>query len=331
MNNLPKFIVLFVLCCMCTLSVQAQSDDKNIKDAKAVAAGAIKSDPKKLPDSLKWKKGGNVGINFSQTQFSNWAGGGENMLAFNGTANLYANYKKDKLIWENNTFLAYGLMKKGDTKATKNDDQINFGSRMGYQMAKNWYYSVAFLAKTQFTSGYKYTATDTTRISVFLAPAYLYLSLGLDYKPTSSLSVALSPVMGKATLVRSNDPVVMTTSGLTPELIADGKKSRYEFGGGIIVNLNGNFFTKRVTYLSQLELFSNYLQDPQNVDLIWDFQFRIALTKFVAAGVRLNMIYDDNQKNITKKTQPDGTSVDEVRGAKLQVKEFFEIGLYYEF
>ncbi len=323
-------IILFVVFVAAVLPGRAQSVDKNIKDAKSAAVkGVAASDAKKLPDSLKWKKGGSVNVGFSQTQYSNWAGGGENTLALSSTLSLFANYKKNKTIWENNAFFAYGLMKKGETKAIKNDDQINLGSRVGYQMAKNWYYSAAFLAKTQFASGYKYTAKDTTRISDFLAPVYMYLSLGLDYKPSSNFSVAISPVMGKATLVKSNDSIVMITSGLSQDLIEKGKRARYEFGGGIVFNLNGNFFSKRVTYNSQLELFSNYLEDPQNVDVIWDFQFRMALTKFVSAGVRLNMIYDDNQK-IPKEVQKEGKTVTEY-SPRLQVKEFFEIGLFYDF
>ena len=323
MRSFLKLVIISVLLCAGMLSAHAQSEDKNIKDAKTVATSAIATDAKKLPDSLAWKKGGSAALNFSQTLLSDsWSGGGENMLVFGSTVNLFANYKKNKVIWENSTFLAYGLMKKGDGKATKNDDRINVGSRVGYQMAKNWYYSLAFLGKTQFTSGYQYTATDTIRVSDFFAPANLFLALGLDYKPSSGFSMAISPIMGKATLVRSGNELVMITSGLTPELIADGKRARYEFGGGIIFNLNGDFFSKRVTYLSQLELFSNYMNNPQNIDVIWDFQFRIALTKFVAAGVRLNMIYDDDKKTIVD---------NKPRGAKLQVKNFFEIGLYYDF
>ncbi len=325
-------LILIAILNIGLFTVQAQSVDSNIKAAKGAAASGVKSDQAKLPDSLKWKKGGDVSVNFSQTYLSNWAAGGENSLSFGSTMNLFANYKKDKVIWENNAFLAYGIIKAGERKAIKNSDQINVGSRAGYQMAKNWYYSVAFLGKTQFAPGYRYTATDTTYISNFLAPAYLFLSLGLDYKPSSKFSMALSPIMGKATLVHSTDHNVMLTSGLSQDMIDKGKKSRYEFGGGIVFNLNGSFFEKRVTYITQLELFSNYLDSPQNVDVIWDFQFRVALTKFISAGVRLNMIYDDNQKTVVKEKNPDtGLMVDVTHGAKLQVKEFFEIGLFYAF
>jgi hypothetical protein len=315
--------------CIGALSAQAQTDKAAIKGAASTAASGEGRYARKLPDSLKWKKGGDISLNFSQTHLSNWAAGGEPSLSLSSSSNLFANYKKGKMIWENYAFMAYGIVKTGDRKPIKNQDQISLGSRAGYQMSKNWYYTAALLAKTQFAPGYK---SDTIRISNFLAPLSLYLSLGLDYKPSGKFSISLAPAMGKATFVRSDDPVVLASSGISQELIDKGKKARYEFGGGMVMNFNGDFFDKRVTYLSQLELFSNYLERPENVDVIWDFQFRIALNKFVSAGVRLNMIYDDNQKTVTKeKDETTGAMVDVIRGAKLQVKEYFEIGLFYAF
>jgi hypothetical protein len=322
---------LFVVSVFCPLAGKAQSVDKNIKDAKNVAAAAIKSDPNKHPDTVRWTLKGNMTLAGAHTWLSNWAGGGEPTSTLNTNMNLFANYKKGKFFWENNAFFAYGLIKKGKTKPIKNDDQINVGSRIGLQMAKNWYYSLLFLGKTQFAPGYRYTATDTTRISDFLAPAYLYLSLGLDYKPSSKFSMHFSPLMGKTTRVRSSDPTILTTAGLSKELIEQGKHARYEFGGGIVFNMNNSFLSGKVSYNTQLELFSNYLEEPQDIDVIWNFQFRVALAKHISSNVRINMVYDDNQKTVVKEKNAEGNMVDVQRGARLQVKELFEIGFFYNF
>ena len=320
--------VLFLSVILCvSLPAHAQSDA--YRGAASTATSGIGRDAKKLPpDSLTWKKGGDVSLSFTQTDFSNWAAGGEKSISFSSSSNLFANYRKNKMIWENYAFLAYGVIKSGDRAPVKNSDQFNVGSRVGYQMAQNWYYTAAMLGKTQFATGYKYTSKDTTYTSNFLAPAYLFVSLGLDYKPSSRVSISFAPAMGKATFVRSNDPTVLMSAGLSQELIDKNKKARYEFGGGIIFNLNGSYFSKKVTYSSQLELFSNYFDKPQNVDVVWDFQFRIALTKYVSAGVRINMIYYDNQKTFVKNHS---TNELEPHGAKLQIKEYFEIGLFYAF
>jgi len=345
---MKNIIFLTIILCATSLSVFAQADKAAIQKAANEANTGVGRDAKKLPqDTLKWKKGGDVSVNFSQTALSNWSAGGENSLSLSSSLNLFANYKKNKMIWENYAFCAYGIVKAGDRKAVKNSDQINIGSRVGYQMAKKWYYTAAMLGKTQFAPGYKYTAKDTTQISDFLAPAYLFLSLGLDYKPSNRLSISISPAMGKATFVRSDNPNVLISS--IPQVDKDGKslyistpdgfdfqgnnpiKTRYEFGAGIVFNLKGDYFSKKVTYSSQLELFSNYFDKPQNIDVVWDFQFRIALSKFVSAGVRINMMHYDSQKTFTKEKQPDGSMLTVPHGAKLQVKQYFEIGLLYAF
>ncbi len=332
MKPLFKYIVLVTFLGMLVFTAHAQADKASIQGAARTARDANASDAKKLPpDTLKWKKGGDVSLNFAQTALSNWAAGGENSLAISTTANLFANYKKNKMIWENRAFFAYGMLQAGGRDAVKNSDQINVGSKVGYQMAKNWYYTAAFHGRSQFAPGYRYSGNDTTYISNFLAPAYTFLSLGLDYRPSSRFSASFSPAMGKAIFVRSDDPNVLATSGIGADRIEKDKRSRYEFGGGMVFYLNGDFFSKRVTYNTDLELFSNYLEDPENVDIYWNFQFRIALTKFVAATVRLNMIYDDNQKTVVKELQADGSRKDVTHGAKLQVKEYFEIGLFYAF
>jgi len=320
-------LVLTAILSVISFPAHAQEVRDVVKGAAATAATGVGRSAEKLPDTLKWKKGGDVSLNFSQISFSHWAAGGENSMALSSSSNLFANYKKNKMIWENYAFMAYGVVKAGDRPSVKNNDQINIGSRVGYQMATNWFYTAALLGKTQFAPGYRYSSTDTIYTSNFLAPAYLFLSLGLDYKPSSNLSISFSPAMGKATYVRSNDPAVLLASGIKQESIDDGKQSRYEFGGGIVFNINGSYFSKRVTYSSQLELFSNYFDKPQNMDVVWDFQFRVALSRYVASGIRLNMMYYDNQKIITKDAQ--GELV--VHGAKPQMKQYFEIGLFYSF
>ena len=326
--KIRHIVFLSIVFCVVSLSAQDQADKATIKGAANTANTGVGRNAGQLPpDTLKWKKGGNVSLNFSQTSLSNWTAGGENSLSLSTSSNLYANYKKNKMIWENYAFMAYGIVKTGKSKSVKNSDQINIGSRVGYQMAKNWYYTAALLGKSQFAPGYNSPAADAEKISDFLAPAYMFLSLGLDYKPSSRLSISFAPAMGKATFVRSNSQTILLSGGINQDLIDKGKKSRYEFGGGIVFNLNGDYFSKKVTYFSQLELFSNYFEEPQNIDVVWDFQFRIALTRFVSAGVRINMMYYDNQKTFVKLE----SGVLEPHGAKLQVKEYFEIGLFYAF
>ena len=71
-------------------STQARVDSLQ---AKINVLKAVK-DSIKAADTLRyWKKGGLVGINFTQSSFTNWAAGGENALSATALVNLFANYK----------------------------------------------------------------------------------------------------------------------------------------------------------------------------------------------------------------------------------------------
>ena len=43
-----------------------------------------------------WKKGGDAGLNFSQSSFTNWAAGGENALSLTAFTNVLQTIKKVK-------------------------------------------------------------------------------------------------------------------------------------------------------------------------------------------------------------------------------------------
>ncbi len=53
------------------------------------------------------EKGGTFGLTLSQVSLTNWAAGGVNSISVNGMTNLFANYKKDKLSWDNSP--RYGI------------------------------------------------------------------------------------------------------------------------------------------------------------------------------------------------------------------------------
>ncbi|MCD4737144.1 MAG: DUF3078 domain-containing protein [Bacteroidales bacterium] len=137
-----------------------------------------------IPDSLKlWDISTQVNLSFNQVSFSDWAEGGENTFAGVTFGNFKADYTKNKFEVDNYVKLAYGLNWTSETGFRKTDDKIDFGSHMGYNAFKHWYYTSVITFKTQFSKGYKYP-NDSVIVSGFLAPANLYLSYGLEYKPS---------------------------------------------------------------------------------------------------------------------------------------------------
>ncbi|MBP7850318.1 MAG: DUF3078 domain-containing protein [Lentimicrobiaceae bacterium] len=263
----------------------------------------------------QWATGGNFGLNFTQVSLSNWAAGGENSLATNTFVNLFANYKKGKGAWDNTLNLAYGLLKQGETEVRKSDDKIDFASKYGYSAGKKWYYSGLVSFKSQFTEGFKYP-NDSVAISRFLAPGYILLSAGMDYKPSDNFSVYLSPLTGKITLVTDDVLSAQGAYGVEP-----GDKSRSEFGGYFKMMLK-HALMENIDLATKLDLFSNYMDNPQNVDVNWEVMVVMKVNKYISANLSTHLIYDDD---IMIK-QDDGSA-----GPRTQFKEVFGVGLTYKF
>ncbi|MDR3094133.1 MAG: DUF3078 domain-containing protein [Bacteroidales bacterium] len=307
-------------------------DDAAIKAAKAAAASAGLKKYQKFStvDSIRWIWGGDASLSFASTALTNWAGGGEDQIAVAPAVNLFANYKKGKWTWENYGIFNYSIQKNGERKAVKNGDNIQIVTKLGHQLSPKWFYTGSLLARTQFSPGYTYSAKDTVKVSDFLAPISLYLSIGMDYRPNKNISAAISPLMGKATFARADDIVVLSNAGLvTTEKDASGadvkvpRHSRYEFGGGLEVNLNGTVFKNKLSYSSQIVLFSNYAQHPENVDITWWVTAKYKIYKNISADIRFDLLFDDDKKPTDENGQ--------LRGAKVQMKSYAGVSVFYQF
>ena len=335
--KVEKIIFCFSVICFLfygaeTRGQERAQSDAAIKQAKSTASGAsgaFKAYQKFVDnDSVHWLFGGDASLSFAATSFTNWIAGGEDQIGVRPTVNLFANYKKGKRTFENYAVLAYGLLKTGERKAVKNEDRLHYTSKLGQQISPKWAYTGAFLARTQFAPGYKYKGDQIeAKLSDFLAPLNLYLSVGVDYMPNKNISCMLSPAMGRATFVRSDSSTVIIAAGMmTTDEQGNLKprKSRYDIGGGALIKFNGNLFQNKVNYSSQVELFSNYLDEPQQIEVFWVFNTKFLVYKNITANWQLELKYDHNQKTVDEITG-------DLKGAKVQTKYFTGIGLFYQF
>jgi hypothetical protein len=243
--------------------------------------------------TMGWKKGGVITLNMAQTSLTNWASGGQNSVSLNGLFSGYANFKKGKSAWDNSLDLGYGLLKQGkDEDFRKTDDKIDFVSKYGQEAFGKFYYSALMSFKTQFSPGYN-LPDKTNKISDFMAPAYLMLALGLDYKPNPYFSAFLAPVTGKFTFVTEKSLSDAGAFGVEP-----GKTSRSEIGGYFrAVYSRADFkgeFLKNVGFTTKLDLFSNYSNNPQNIDVNWETQTILKVNKFLNVSFITQLIYDDD-------------------------------------
>ncbi|MBK7711483.1 MAG: DUF3078 domain-containing protein [Bacteroidales bacterium] len=279
---------------------------------------------------MGWKKGGVFTGTLAQTSLTNWVAGGQNSLSVNGLFSGFANYKMGKSIWDNSLDLGYGLIKQGKDEAfRKTDDKIDILSKFGHEAFKNFYYSALMNFKTQMTSGYNYP-DDTTKISGLFSPAYLTLALGLDYKPNAYFSAFIAPVTEKFTFVTDKQLSEQGAFGVSP-----GKTSRSEFGGYLRAIYSRNDFKseflKNVSFTTKIDLFSNYLDKPQNIDVSWETLISMKVNKYLSFNFNTHLIYDDNIAVPFDKNDNGTIETGEASRSKLQFKEIFGVGLSYKF
>jgi hypothetical protein len=279
---------------------------------------------------MGWKKGGVLGLNFAQTSLTNWAAGGQNSLSINGFFSAIANYKQGKSSWDNSLDIGYGLLKQGiDDYFTKTDDKIDFVSKYGREAFKKFNYAVLLSFKTQMSPGYKYPDTEN-KISAFFAPAYLMLAAGLDYKPTPYFSAFISPLSAKFTFVTDQDLSDAGAFGVTP-----GETSRGEIGGYLRTTYTRGDFTnevlKNVAFTTKLDLFSNYADNPQNIDVSWEILVVLKVNKFLSVNFNTHLLYDDN---ILVPIDRNGNGIfesTEAPGPRTQFKEILGVGFSLKF
>jgi hypothetical protein len=165
----------------------ASAQDDAVKKLRSESDRKISKNPNvTIPKT--WRKGGLISLNLSQGSLSNWAAGGEDFsLAVNSLVSLYAFYKKDRHSWDNTFDFNLGYVKTTSLGSRKNDDRFDLLSKYGYGVTSKLSISGLFNIRSQFFKGYTYPGNVKTFSSAFMAPGYLLLGAGLDYKPNKDL------------------------------------------------------------------------------------------------------------------------------------------------
>ncbi|HHN48543.1 MAG TPA: DUF3078 domain-containing protein [Bacteroidales bacterium] len=309
-NNMKKTILVLAIGIFQAASAIAQTTEAEERLRKA------KED---LPEG--WQTGGLLSLSFSQLSLTNWAAGGQNSVSGNGLVSLFADFRKESLIWNNTLDIGYGLMKQGSDDLIKTDDKIDLLSKFGLKASEHWFYAGLLNFKTQMAPGYAKPG-DEEAISNLLAPAYLLGALGMDYKPSGDFSLFLAPLTAKITIV--NDDVLAATGafGVDP-----GKNSRSEFGGYIRAAYKTDI-AENITFQTKADFFSNYLDKPQNIDINWETLLLMKVTEYITVSFATHLIYDDDVM-IGIDSNDDGT-IDK-SGPRTQFKQLLGIGLSYTF
>ncbi len=345
---MQKTLTILLVLFTATLFAQNDLDQAKAQLAKAKTdlayhdslVKAAKAKVVALTPPKYWKKGGFAALNFNSLGLTNWAAVGVSSNSISALGNIYRNYKKDKVEWVNNLDLAYGLIQNDGETFRKNEDKIDFLTKLNYGITKKLSYSSLLNFKSQFAPGFDFTNEDVPdadriEISKFLSPAYLTTSVGFNYNFTDYLSVYLSPATGKFTFV-TDDSIAAQRVYIPATLDDEGVQFyndnyRAEFGA----LLNARFakdLTDKINLTSTLNLFWNYTdvnsKNRKNIDVNWETMVNMKLTEFLGASLYTNVIHDND---VAVPLEYDAAGLVTKTGPRTQFKRLIGIGVQYKF
>lgn len=271
-----------------------------------------------------WTHKGNVGLNFGQSAYANWSMGGQSSLTGQAFFDYEIHYTKGRFKWDNSLATSLGYCYFSfKQKPIKTDDKLEFTSLASIKATEKLNYSAELAFRSQFAKGYDYDVDSTNYISKFLAPAYISLGLGIEWVPNEYFSLNFAPVTGRLTIVQ--DTALAESFGFVPELDPYDDEhqiyhtTRMEFGARAVAKFEYPF-TENIIFASKLELFSNYLKDPQYIDVDWQNLFVLKVNSWLNANVSTHLIYDHDIPFY------DDVTGERIEGSKVQFKEVLAIG-----
>lgn len=276
-----------------------------------------------------WKYRSEASFVLNQASLTNWVKGGESSISTALDITGYADYNNKTLKLSSNNFarLKYGYIASGGEGIRKNLDLLETNSKLNHKAFGKFDFSGIMLFKTQVAPGYNYP-NDSVPVSKFMNPAILTVGFGLDYKPNKSTSLNFSPLSYKGTFVTDTAHIDQTKYG-----IPRNRKSLNEPGVSFMITNEFKPF-KSVTVTNRLQLFTNYIHNPQNIDVDWEMIAVASLNWFTDVRFNTHLIFDDDtktaelDKNKKPVLRPDGT---QKKTARAQFKEMLGLSLVFRF
>ncbi|MDH7446290.1 DUF3078 domain-containing protein [Aquimarina sp. 2201CG14-23] len=294
-------------------------NDLNIIVLKDLLKKITPKPPKKSEEG--WKKIGKFSLFFNQSAFNfDWQGGGTSNIAGNTALNYEFNYKRKSLTWDNKILADYGLtFLKGENFARKTNDRVEFNSRLGQRIGESfWNYSLFVNFRSQFAKGYSFSKDPDTDETIrteethFFSPAFIQIGPGILWKKNDNFNVNIAPVTSRMIFVDDRFTTVPDYVDGDYFGVDAGKSSRFEFGGSLAAYTKFKLI-KNITIENILNLYTNYIEDPYNVDIDYTLNLNLIVNKYISGSFAFQAIYDDNATS------------------GFQIREVIGLGLNYEF
>lgn len=268
-------------------------------------------------------------IALSQNYLSNWAKGGASSLASLIDISGQAKYTNELAgtEWTNNIRFKYGSVLTKENGIRKNTDLLQLDTKYNKSIRKKLAYSSILHWKDQIAPGYNYP-NDSVVVSKFLNPSTFTIGLGMEYKPAKKSTINFSVLSYKNTFVLDTANIDQTLHG-----VAEDKLSRQELGGQLLINSEVTIL-RDLKIMNTLRLFSNYMENPQNVDVDWEITLEKQLSLYFTVKLNAHMIYDDDI--LLPKRDDDNNPIldpegNEILAPMLQLKQFLGLTFLVQF
>jgi hypothetical protein len=281
-----------------------------------------------LTKSQYWKYRTEASFALNQGLVTNWVKGGENSISTALDITWFADYSNKPMLLSSNHFarIKYGLIKTGEDRIRKNIDLLETNSKLNHKAFGKFDFSAIMLFKTQVSKGYNYPSEIL--VSKFLNPAILTIGFGLDYKPNKLTSINFSPLSYKATFVPDTTEIDQTKYG-----VPANRRSKHEPGASFMIT---NEFrpVKNMVITNRLQLFTNYVNNPMNIDVDWEMILQTNLNWFTDIRLNTHLIFDDDTKTLVfdkDKNPVMGTDGIQKKTARIQFKELLGLSFIFRF
>ncbi|HPF02194.1 MAG TPA: DUF3078 domain-containing protein [Bacteroidales bacterium] len=284
-----------------------------------------------------WTYRSEAAFALNQASLTNWVKGGESNLSTSLDITGFADYNNThvKVTSKNFARLKYGLIWTDEDGIRKNLDLLETNSKLNHKAFGKFDFSAIMLFKTQLAKGFTYP-NDTTRnlVSKFFNPATITVGLGLDYKPNKLTSINLSPLSYKGTFVpdttgiKGIDAIDQTKYGVPSD-----KRAKHEPGASFMIS---HEYRPRnnIKIINRLQLFTNYIHNPLNIDVDWEMILTANLNWFTDVRFNTHLIFDDDtksplfDKDDNPVLNPDGK---QKKTARIQFKELLGFSFVFRF
>jgi hypothetical protein len=260
-------------------------------------------------DTAKWVYGAGAGLDMRSLLLINpRVGTGRSQIGFGVLLGGLAKYHHNKWRWQNNGSIQLAAQKLGlggEEPWQKNMDILRFSSKLSYDFGtEKWSSAVDFTFQSILLPTYrnsflrKQLPTDKLT-ATFFSPAFMNFSPGLGYRPNANYHFLAAPFSFKGVYVLNQRVANLNIYGTGPVLNEEGdtirfSKSDLRMGFFLRANYSKKYLKDQIQVNTSIDLFSNYLRNPQNLDVLWKADIGYRVWKNLYLNLNTELFYDDN-------------------------------------